>query len=244
MDSVQGKQILVIDASHDFLIIAEAALSAFGGQVLKAASGYDGLRQFFFHQPDLVILDLMMPNMSGWEVCQRIRQVSEVPIIILTALNSAQDTVDGLDCGADDVLIKPVSPSVLRAHVRAILRRAYSYRLPKPTATHTYLDDHLQIDVTKRTVRIQGEPVKLSALENKLLAFLFRHAGQVLTFERILEQVWGQGYQDSIQYVHNYVSRLRQKLEPDPGRPIYLLTEHGVGYRFEPHESARTEQVA
>lgn len=238
----QGKQILVIDDCRDFLALAEAAISDLGIQVLQATNGYDGLRQFYSHQPDLVILDLMMPNLSSWEVCRRIRQVSEIPIIVLTALDNDQATVDSLDCGADDVLTKPVSPPILRAHVQAILRRAYSYRLQK--STHTYLDGYLQIDIAKRTVRIQGEPVKLSALECKLLAFLFRHAGQILTFERILEQVWGQGYQGSVQYVHNYVSRLRQKLEPDPGQPIYLLTEHGVGYRFEKQPEARVEQAA
>lgn len=242
MNRSQGKQILVIDDCHDFLTVAEAALSALGVQILKATSGYDGLQQFFFHQPDLVILDLMIPNISGWEVCRRIRQVSEIPIVILTALDSDQDAVDGLNCGADDFLVKPVSLPVLRAHVRAVLRRSYHYRLQQSASL--YFDGYLQIDPSKRSVLVRGQRIKLSALEGKLLALLFRYAGRVLSFEQILEQVWGSGYQDSAQYVHNYVSRLRQKIEPDPGRPIYLLTEHGVGYRFEKQTEAQASRAA
>lgn len=173
----------------------------------------------------------MMPGMDGWEVCQRIRQVSEVPLIMLTALGKDTEIVQGLEYGADEYITKPVSMSVLLSRVQAVLRRAYLYESKqKPTI---YGDGYLNIDLETGKVMIEGQSIKLSAIERRLLTYLYQHAGQVLTFEQILEHVWGKGYENNPEYVHVYISNLRKKIEPDPRRPIYFLTEHGLGYRFE-----------
>jgi DNA-binding response OmpR family regulator len=173
----------------------------------------------------------MMPDVDGWTVCERIRQVSTVPLIMLTALSQEELIIRGLDYGADDYLTKPCSMELLLARVRALLRRA---ALPPTTQKSvTYSDNRLTIDLDERRVFILGEPVKLSTTEYRLLIYLFQNAGQVLTFQQILEYVWGDTGQANIDYVHVYVSRLRRKLEVNPKEPVYLVTEYGVGYRFE-----------
>lgn len=233
MSDLLDKRVLIIDDDPDMSELVAFFLSQAGAEIYTAAGGPEGLRQFFAHRPDLVILDIMMPEMDGWEVCQRIRQVSDVPLILLTALARNPEIVKGLKCGADDYLPKPFSPDVLLARAQAVLRRAHHYSAQEKSVT--YNDGHLAVDLIKRRVRVRGEPVKLSATECRLLTYLFRHAGRVLTFEQILAQVWGKACQDNPEYVHVYVSRLRQKLEPEPKQPIYFLTEHGIGYRFEKH---------
>ncbi|HRV93671.1 MAG TPA: response regulator transcription factor [Anaerolineae bacterium] len=231
MNNIEGKDVLVVDDSPDLLEVIELTLAHKGANVHTATSGHEALRYFFSHWPDLVILDLMMPGMDGWEVCQRIRQVSEVPLIMLTALGKDTEIVQGLEYGADEYITKPVSMSVLLSRVQAVLRRAYLYESKqKPTI---YGDGYLNIDLETGKVMIEGQSIKLSAIERRLLTYLYQHAGQVLTFEQILEHVWGKGYENNPEYVHVYISNLRKKIEPDPRRPIYFLTEHGLGYRFE-----------
>lgn len=231
MNNIQGKDVLVVDDSLDLLEVIKLALAHAGANVHIAASGHDALRYFFSRSPDLVILDLMMPGMNGWEVCQRIRQVSDVPLIMLTALGNDTEIVQGLEYGADEYITKPVSMNVLLSRVQAVLRRAYLYKSKeKPT---TYGDSYLNIDLETGKVMIEGQPIKLSAIERRLLTYLYQHAGQVLTFEQILQHVWGKGYENNPEYVHVYISNLRKKIEPDSRQPIYFLTEHGVGYRFE-----------
>jgi two-component system KDP operon response regulator KdpE len=235
VSNLQGKKILIIDDEPDLLVILEYTFSQAGAHPLTAANGHDGLRQFYAHQPDLAVVDLMMPGMSGWEVCRNIRQVSETPIIILTALDTDKEVIRGLDFGADDFVTKPISPEVLLARARATLRRA---ELPSTTQqAASYNDGYLLIDLNARLVYVDGLKVNLSATEYRLLSYLLRYAGRVLTFEQILEKVWGAEYRDNIDYVHVYMSRLRRKLEKDPKQPTYLLTEHGVGYRFAKHEA-------
>lgn len=158
-------------------------------------------------------------------------QVTPVPIIMLTALDSAEEIINGLDNGADEFISKPFSPDVLLARARALLRRM---DMPRETGVHRqyYSDGHLTIDLEKRMILVRGEPIKLTRTEYNLLAYLLQNAGWIRTFDQILEHVWGPEYQDSLDYVHVYVSSLRKKIELDPKKPIYLESEHGVGYRF------------
>lgn len=225
------KKILVVDDDLALLSMMQRVLTGAGSTVITAANGQEALRCLYDQRPDLVILDVMMPNIDGWETCRNIRQVSNVPIIMLTAQGSDADIRHGLDDGADDYVVKPFSVDVLLARVRAVLRRA---ALPpvddEPAAYH---DGYLTIDLEKRRITVNGEPIKLTATEYKLLAYLVRDADRVLSFEQILANVWGWEYRDSVDYVHVYVSHLRQKIEPDSKHPQYILTEHGVGYQFQ-----------
>jgi DNA-binding response OmpR family regulator len=172
----------------------------------------------------------MMPGLDGLEVCTRILSRANVPIIFLTALTQEIEVVEGLEHGAVDYVTKPFSPKVLVARVRAALRQAEL--LSGPETPPAYRDGYLAVDLRAREVRVRGERVKLTLTEYRLLTYLFQNAGQVLTFDEILENVWGPAYQESANYVHIYVHHLRQKLERDPTQPAYLLSEHGVGYRF------------
>ena len=202
-----------------------------GAKTFVASDGIEGLRQLFHLQP--VILDIMMPHKSGWETCRQIRELSNVPIIMLTSLNAEEDMVRGLDCGAVDYVTKPFSTQVLLARSRAALRQSESLPTQRPfSESELYEDGYLKIDLKARRVFVADKAVDLTKTEFSLLAYLFHNQGIVLTFEQILQAVWGLGYEDSIQYVHVYVSRLRQKLEQDPKNPQYLLTEYGVGYRL------------
>lgn len=228
---MQGKIILIIDDDPHMLRLLEHIFSREGAQVCTAEGGQEGLRQFHTYRPHLVILDVMMPEINGWQVCDRIRQLSEVPIIFLTALNGEAEIIHGLDTGAIDYVTKPFSPPVLVARARAALRRTEP--APGTEKIGTYRDEYLAIDLDTRRVTVRGEPVKLTKTEYRLLAYLVENAGQVLTPQQILDYVWGREYRDSIDYTHVYMWRLRQKLEEDPQNPHYLLTEHGLGYRFQ-----------
>jgi two-component system KDP operon response regulator KdpE len=231
-DPLHNRRILVIDDDPELLDLMDLLLSRAGAHVLTARDARKGLRQFYDHRPDLVILDLLMPGMDGWEACERFRELSDVPILMLTALDQDGDMVRGLDCGADDYVTKPFGNQVLLARARALLRRAErSASGEKPLV---YDDGYLAIDLVQRRVRVRQQPAKLTPTEYRLLVYLLRHAHRVLTHEQILEEIWGEECLDSTHYVHVYVHRLRQKLEQDPEEPRYLLTEPGVGYRFEP----------
>ncbi len=229
---MEEKKVLVVDDDPALLPLIEYTFAREGYEVLTACDGKEALKEFFAHKPDLVILDIMMPRMDGWETCRRIREVSDVPILMLTARGQDEDIVRGLEYGADDYLTKPFSIKVLLAHARAVLRRAAlpPVEYAEPT---TYADDFLTIDLKERRVTVGGEPVKLTPTEYRLLAYLVQNAGQVLTFTQILQNVWGWEYQDDLDYVRVYVWHLRQKLEQDPKNPRYIQTELGVGYRFE-----------
>jgi len=238
---MQGKRILVIDGDPSLRRLLEYSFSQAGGQVYTAADGQEGLRQLYAHRPDLVILDIVMPNMDGWETCHHIRQLSEVPIIILSGLRQEDDVIRGLDCGADDYVTKPFSVKVLLARARAVLRRA---ALPPVTEEPViYNDDYLTVDRGRRQVLVRGEPVKLTPTEYGLLAYLVQNAGRVVTCRQILEKIWGWEYQDDVDYVRVYIWHLRQKLEEDPRNPQYVLTEYGVGYRFERRHFDRRQRA-
>ena len=175
-----------------------------------------------------------MPKLDGYDVCQRIREVSSTPVIMLTARGREEDIIRGLDIGADDYITKPFQVKVLTARVRANLRRARSG--PEPTEAIIYSDDHLSVDLEKRRITAGGELVKLTPTEYKLLALLVKNKGRVLEFRQMLENVWGFEYIDDIDYLRVYVWHLRRKIEPDPKNPVYVLNELNVGYRFEPQQ--------
>jgi two-component system KDP operon response regulator KdpE len=229
---MEKTKVLVVDDDPALLPLIMNTFAREGYEVYSASDGKEALREFFAHHPDLVILDIMMPRMDGWETCRRIREVSEVPIIMLTARGQEEDVVRGLDYGADDYLTKPFSIKVLLAHARAVLRRAALPPLGEEEAT-TYADDYLTMDFKERRVTVDGELIKLTPTEYRLLAYLVQNDGSWLTFREILQNVWGWEYQDDVDYVRVYVWHLRQKLEEDPKNPQYIQTETGVGYRFE-----------
>jgi DNA-binding response OmpR family regulator len=238
-----GNKILVIDDDDLLLYLVQQILIRSGEQVFLANKGTEGLRQLVVHEPDLVILDVMMPGLDGWQVCAQIRQVSYVPIMMLTALGDESDVVRALsESGADDYLIKPFSAEILVARVRALIRRSILPPLHQKPAV--FEDDHLKIDLLKRQVFVQGQPVKLTTTEYRLLAFMLQNANRVISFDHLLQHVWGPQYRDSIDYVHVYISRLRQKLEPDPKNPQYFVTQHGVGYRFQKDMRSWPRQAA
>lgn len=228
---MNDKKILIIDDDVNLGQTIKLTFARTGAEVFTAVDGRDGLRQFYEYRPDLVILDVRMPDINGWETCRQIRLLSNVPIIMLTTLDNDEDVIRGLDYGADDFVTKPFSRDVLLARARAVLRR--SEQLAEPEDQQSYNDSYLLIDLRKHRVQVDGQAVQLSSTEFRLLAYLLQNAGQVLTYQNILDKVWGWEYQDSIDYVHVYVSHLRRKLEADPRNPRYLLTERGIGYRFE-----------
>ncbi|MFN8455610.1 MAG: response regulator transcription factor [Anaerolineae bacterium] len=229
---MESRSILVIDDDPLCLDLVHYTLSRAGWQVYLAASGTDGLQQFNLYLPDLVILDILMPGLNGWETCGRIREFSSVPIIILTGLDQKHHVVRALrESRADDYLIKPLSSDILVARIESLLRRvALSSPLTKAMA---YEDEYLAINLAERAVLVQGQRVKLTVTEYRLLIYLLQNAGQALSVNHILEKIWGPQYQNNVDYVHAYISRLRQKIEVDSKKPRYLLTQHGSGYRFQ-----------
>lgn len=223
--------ILVIDDDPNLCHMIDLVFSSEGAQVYKANSGIDGLQQFYTHRPDLIILDVRMPDKDGWEVLGQIRELADTPVILLTTMQDDSAIVRGLDLGADDFISKPFDNQVLLARARSVLRRVIA--ASEKSTTKCFSDDYLTIDLEKRLVVAAGEPVKLTATEYRLLSYLLQNAGQVLSYNQILNNVWGSEYRDSVDYVHVYLSHLRRKLEKDTRNPRYLVTEYGVGYRFE-----------
>ena len=225
------KKVLIIDDDADLRQLAGMLFKKAGAQILTAFDGLDGMRKLYADNPSLIILDVVMPEINGYEVCQRIRQVSDVPIIMLTSLNHETDMLQGLEAGADDFLSKPFSPEVLIARARTVLRRSQKGSTPSPN--YEFNNGHLSIDIDRRQVLVDEKRMKLSPIEFRLLVYLTRHAGKVLTFDHILTNVWGNEYKGSMDYVHVYISHLRNKIEENPKSPRYILTVHGIGYLFE-----------
>jgi two-component system KDP operon response regulator KdpE len=227
------RKILVVDDEAAQLRLADAVLAHQGYEVLKANGGKEALRLVFEHKPDLVLLDVVMPDLDGWQTCRRIRDVSDVPIIMLTGQRySEEDIVRGLDHGADEYLLKPLGNRELVARVQAALRRAEKPSNHKDNHKTAFHDDYLNVDIAEHRVAVNGQRVKLTPREFSLLAMLVEHSDRVLTHHKILEHVWGWEYINDVDYVRIYVAHLRQKLEPDPSQPKYILTEPGAGYSF------------
>ncbi len=228
---MRGRKILVVDDDQAMHRLLEFTFTQAGAQVLVATDGEEALRHFYTFRPDLVVLDITMPKLDGWEIGRRIRDLSETPIVMVTARGQEDDILRGFESGADDYVTKPFSLQVLLARVRALLHRA---SLPPISAQPiAYSDDRLTVDLSANRVLVDGQPVRLTATEYRLLAYLVENAGRVLSPRQILEKVWGWEYADDVDYVRVYIWHLRQKLEPDPKSPRYLITEHGLGYRFE-----------
>lgn len=223
------EKILVVDDEPRYLRLMEANLLTENYLVIKAENGLDAVAQVASEHPDLVMLDVMMPVMDGFVACERIREFSEVPIIIITAKGEEQDRVRGLDLGADDYIIKPFSATELLARVRAVLRRAQ--KTATGTLKETVLDHgNLRIDFAKAEVFVDGKMIYLSATEYRILIQLAHNIGQVLASDRLLRDVWGEEYSTDKEILWVSVSRLRQKLEADPRNPKHIVTRSGMGY--------------
>lgn len=229
-DPFRNKLILVVDDEERMARFIRLNLEHDGFQVVEANRGMEALQQYRDALPDLVLLDVMMPDIDGFEVLTMLREISNVPVIMLTAKGEEDDRVKGLELGADDYVTKPFSPRELVSRVRAVLRRTDSASNESPDLIE--VDEHLKLDFSKREIWLDGELVKLRPTEYRLLYHLVKNAGWVLTYDQILSKVWGYEYRDEPHYVRLYVNYLRQKIEVDPANPKYILTERGVGYRF------------
>jgi len=226
----RNKKILVVDDEERMARFIRLNLEHDGFQVIECYKGMQAVGLLREKMPDVVVLDVMLPDIDGFEVLQLIREVSSVPVIMLTAKGEEEDRVKGLELGADDYVTKPFSPRELVSRVRAVLRRVDQSSSSGEGVIE--VDEHLKIDFGRREIRLDGELVKLRPTEYRLLYHLVKNAGWVLTYDQILAKVWGYEYRDEPHYVRLYVNYLRQKLEKDPANPIYILTERGVGYRF------------
>ncbi|MCJ7425613.1 MAG: response regulator transcription factor [Dehalococcoidales bacterium] len=223
-------RILIVDDELSILKYLRANLEAEGYEVLIAMDGAQALQTLEAELPDLVVLDIMMPEMDGLEVCRRLREWSQLPVIMLSARDDESDKVQCLDLGADDYITKPFGKDEFIARVRAVMRRAESAS-PAPTLSSIKSGD-LEINFSKRKVTVNAKEVELTSTEYALLKELALNAGKVLTYTQLLHKVWGPDYADEREYLHVFVSRLRAKLESDPKKPRYITTVSGVGYRF------------
>lgn len=230
-DSLKNRVVLVVDDEERMAHFVRLNLEQDGFQVVEAYRGLDAIQKMRDSMPDLILLDVMMPDIDGFEALQMIREFSSVPVIMLTAKGEEEDKVRGLELGADDYITKPFSPRELSSRVKAVMRRA-EMGTASPTHEMIDVDEHLKLDFGKREVWVDGKIVKLRPTEYRLLYHLVQNAGWVLTYDQLLAKVWGYEYRDEPHYVRLYINYLRQKLEPDLANPRYIFTERGVGYRF------------
>ena len=223
------EKILIIDDEEPTVQLISILLEKRGFEPIKAYRAEEGLRKAYRHQPDLVLLDIMMPDMDGWEVCKRLREMSDVPIIFLTARSDVKDIVRGLELGSDDYIVKPYDNDELIARVRAHLRRS-----PRPSMSEelVFNDGEFRINFMNRELWVRGELRHLTPKEFNLLAVLVRSSGRVVTRTELVTQAWGEEYSDAIDSLKLYVHYLRQKIEVNPEQPEYIVTSRGVGYRF------------
>ncbi len=227
---MKARRILIAEDELVLRDFVSRNLRARGFEVLEASNGLEAMALWEREDPHMLILDVMMPRMDGLEVCQRVREHSDVPIIILTALDAESDKVSALDMGADDYLTKPFGVEELLARMRAVLRRVHGGNKILGESIKRFGD--LEVDLVGHVVRLRGEEVRLSPIEFSLLEQLVINAGKVLTHRMLLQSVWGPEYGREAEYLRVYINRLRHKLEPDATSPHYFVTEPGVGYRF------------
>lgn len=220
-------RVLVIDDEQPIRRFLTTSLGVHGYQVFEAADGQTGLAAVVNYRPDLVILDLGLPDFDGAEVTVRLREWSQIPIIILSVRDQEQDKIAALDAGADDYLTKPFGIGELLARMRVALRRVNT-----PAGEPVFSTGDLVVDLARRTVTVSGQEIQLTPTEFDLLRVLVTHAGRVLTHRLLLRQVWGVGYDNEAHLLRVNISNLRRKIEPDPSRPTYIITEPGVGYRL------------
>ncbi|MCY4069969.1 MAG: response regulator transcription factor [Chloroflexi bacterium] len=223
------KTILVVDDEPRMIGFIRMNLELEDHQVIEAHSGLEALDALRTQLPDLVLLDVMMPDLDGFETLRMLREFSDIPVIMLTAKGEENDKVLGLELGADDYITKPFGPRELSSRIKALFRR-----LEKPSTEEAILrvDDRLSVDFNQRQVIVDGTAVKLRPTEYRLLYHLIRNAGWTVPHDQILQKVWGYEYRDEAHYVRLYVNYLREKIEEDPSNPHYIITERGVGYRF------------
>jgi len=221
--------VLIVDDDETTLRVLELLLARAGYEVVRAGSAEDGLRKAYRFQPDIVLLDVNMPQMDGWEMCHRLREMSDVPILFLAASASSEDVVRGLELGADDFIAKPFDPQELLARIKAHLRRA-----PRsaPSEELAFDDGDFRVNFLNREVYVRDQLCHLTPKEFNLLGILVRNAGRVVAREDLVRQAWGEEYGDAIDSLKLYIHYLRRKLEIDPDHPSYIVTSRGVGYRF------------
>ena len=225
-----SNKLLIIEDDADLVKALDVYFSREGYSVVTAANGLEGLQELYKEHPDIVVLDIAMPKMDGWEVCRRIREMSDVPVVILTARVQEDERVKGLKLGADDYVVKPFSLKELEARLEAVLRRTHVAQPAKEGII--FANEELSIDAERLTVTRRGKHVDLTPTEWRLLLLLAENEGRVLTHRQILEKIWGAEYADDVDYVKLFVYRLRRKIEADPEHPSYILSERGIGYRF------------
>jgi DNA-binding response OmpR family regulator len=223
-----NKRILVVDDEERIVRFIRLNLEQDGFQVVEAFTGKAAMDKLRQSLPDLILLDVMLPDLDGFEVLRMVRENHDLPVIMLTAKTEEDDRVRGLELGADDYVTKPFSPRELVSRVRAVLRRTEG----REAQGVIEVDERLKIDFDRREVRVEGKLVKLRPTEYRLLYHLVQNAGWVVTHDQVLAKVWGYEYRDEPHYVRLYVNYLREKLEKDPANPKYILTERGIGYRF------------
>jgi len=223
-------KILIVEDDEQFSYLLAEQLRDAHYEVLHARNGRKAVELVCDSAPDLVLLDILMPRMDGWETLRQIREVSDVPIIMVSSITNELDKVRALQMGADDYVTKPISRLECMARIEAVLRRA-----SRPTTAGDILriDDRLTIDRARHEAYVEGQPVNLSPIEYKLLISLVDNAGRITTARRLLNDVWGWEYTDEVSYLKVYIHYLRQKIEPDPSNPVYILTERGKGYLFQ-----------
>jgi two-component system KDP operon response regulator KdpE len=222
--------LLVVEDERQMRRFVSITLTAHGYTVLEAGTSAEGLRQASSYTPDLVLLDLGLPDADGLDFIRRVREWTPMPIIVISARGKEDDKVRALDAGADDYVTKPFGASELLARIRVALRHAV--RPAESAATSIAIGDDIAVDLVKRLVVVRGEEVHLTPIEYKLLALLIKHAGMVVTHRNMLDQVWGPGHAHQMQYLRVYMTQLRHKLEREPAHPKHLVTEAGVGYRL------------
>ena len=226
---MSASTILVVDDEPQIRRVMLTTLTSHGYSVIEAASGEEALGKIRTERPDLILLDVNMPGISGLETCAEIRTSSDVPIIMLTIRNSERDKVEALDAGADDYVVKPFGVQELMARIRAALRRS-----SPGDATPAFASGDLKIDFEKRVVNVKNRPVRLTPKEFELLRHLVANRGKALEHRRLLQAVWGPDYGEETEYLRVFINQLRKKIEPDPHKPRYIHTEPWVGYRFDP----------
>jgi two-component system KDP operon response regulator KdpE len=224
------KKILVVDDERGLVKIIRLNLEQDGFEVVEANNGTQAMEKLRTTLPDLILLDVMMPDIDGFTVLKMVREIGNTPVIMLTAKGQEDDKVKGLELGADDYVTKPFSPRELTSRIRAVLRRGNFSK--DEESGQIVIDDRLTIDFGRHEVWVEGELVQLRPTEYRLLYHLVQNAGWVLTHDQILNKVWGYEYENEPHYVRLYINYLRKKIEVDPSNPQYILTERGVGYRF------------
>jgi len=226
----EERKILVVDDEPRMVQLISMNLKMEGFNVTTASNGFEAVEKVTRELPDLVLLDIMMPDMDGFETLKKIREISSVPIIFLSVKGEEYDRVRGLDLGADDYITKPFSPRELVSRIKAVLRRTE----PETSVRNSEIvvDEDLKINFDQRKVYVRGQEIKLRPTEYRLLHQLVTNPGKLLTHETLLSRVWGPEYRDEDQYVRLYITYLRQKIEKDPKNPKYILSERGLGYRF------------